>query len=209
MSRKCSRFSRLSLCVSILILGAQGAWGAITGSEHDFSGTSWADGEICKPCHTPHHAENVQDAPLWNHELSTATYILYSSPTMDVPVGQPGPVSKLCLACHDGTIALESFGGQTGSTMISGTANIGTDLSGHHPIGMDWDHQTMAGGGPCNTCHTMHGGAPSFLSTSVQFYDGKVECASCHDVHNGSNLPSLVRVTMTASTMCIICHTDK
>jgi predicted CXXCH cytochrome family protein len=197
-----------AICIFLLLLISQGAWGSISGSGHDFSGTGWAEGKICKPCHTPHHATNLQDAPLWNHELSAATYTLYNSPTMDVPVGQPGPVSKACLSCHDGTIALDSFGGSTGSTMIGGDALIGIDLSDDHPIGMDWDHQTVSGG-PCNTCHNLHAGSAFLKPDSIQVFNGKIECASCHDAHNSANLPNLIRITMAGSLLCLTCHTDK
>jgi predicted CXXCH cytochrome family protein len=115
------------------------------------------------------------------------------------------PVSKACLSCHDGTIALDSYGGNSGSTLIDPGAEIGIDLSGHHPIGMDWLHQTVDGS--CSGCHGLHGG--TFTLKNVLAYDGKIECASCHDAHNGTNLPKLVRVTMIASELCITCHTDK
>ena len=46
--------------------------GAITGSAHDFSTSSWNySGEICQPCHTPHNAGlDVPDAPLWNRTVT-------------------------------------------------------------------------------------------------------------------------------------------
>ncbi len=103
-------------------------------------------------CHTPHNADaSVTDAPLWNHEVTTAIYTVYSSPTMDVPVGQPGGISKLCLSCHDGTVAVDNFGGTTdGAVTIGSYATppsynpaLTTDLSDDHPIGMEWDHQTL------------------------------------------------------------------
>ena len=81
----------------------------IVGSAHDFSGEGWSGGEICLPCHTPHNADTTEpDAPLWNHAVTSALYTLYDSPTMDVAPEQPRPASKLCLSCHDGTVALDS-----------------------------------------------------------------------------------------------------
>lgn len=48
----------------------------MVGQAHDFSGTGWAGGEICKPCHTPHGAKldenNEPIGWLWNHKLTTA-----------------------------------------------------------------------------------------------------------------------------------------
>jgi len=58
---------------------------------------------------------------------------------MDSTPGQPDGVSKLCLSCHDGTVALDSYGGVNGSTIITGSALLGTDLSTSHPISMKYD----------------------------------------------------------------------
>ena len=113
----------------------------IQGSVHDFSGFSFAGGQICLPCHTPHNAES-DAAPLWNHELSVATYNLYSSPSMQATVNQPTGASKLCLSCHDGTVAVDSFGGDSGTIFIdafSADANLTTDLSNDHPISFVYD----------------------------------------------------------------------
>ena len=58
--------------------GSRAILGDIRGSGHDFSDASWSNGEICLPCHTPHNSNlDVARAPLWNHELTTATYTLY------------------------------------------------------------------------------------------------------------------------------------
>ncbi|NOY06868.1 MAG: hypothetical protein GXO82_09605, partial [Chlorobi bacterium] len=53
-------------------------------SHHDFDDASWANYETCKPCHIPHNANTtVANSPLWSHDLSTASYTLYSRSTMD------------------------------------------------------------------------------------------------------------------------------
>jgi len=54
------------------------------------------------------HPHNANPAvPLWNQTLSTgATYQPYASTTMKATVGLPTGSSKLCLACHDGTVAI-------------------------------------------------------------------------------------------------------
>ncbi|RMF61705.1 MAG: cytochrome C, partial [Calditrichaeota bacterium] len=62
----------------------------IRNSHHDFSGAAWSGNEICKPCHTPHHANlEIQNSPLWNHQNTTATFQIYSSSTLDATPGQP------------------------------------------------------------------------------------------------------------------------
>src|SRR3989304_6247222 len=75
--------------------------------------------EICIFCHTPHGAVGDEEAaglnaPLWNRRLSTARYILYDqvwSTSFEAYETKPKPnaptgYSRLCLSCHDGTIAL-------------------------------------------------------------------------------------------------------
>ncbi len=193
-----------------LALVAAGIAGAvlagISGSAHDFSTQGWSGGKICLPCHPPHNAEGG-GTPLWNHQTTEAIFTLYDSPTMDVPVGQPRPVSMLCLSCHDGTVAIDSFGGASGSTLITGSALLGTDLSHEHPISMQWQHQTInPSTSDCTKCHIQ---SPWGFNNEVPFFDGYVECASCHDVHNDLGLPSLLRKSMASSELCLYCHQDK
>ena len=110
---------RAIVLLAAFTMAASGvAIGAITNSDHDFTGEGWADSEICKPCHVPHNAVTGLIAPLWNHEVTTATYTLYSSSTLDSSVGQPEGRSKLCLSCHDGTVAIDNFGGFAGGTVL-------------------------------------------------------------------------------------------
>ena len=178
----------------------------ITGSAHDFSASGWSSGEICIACHTPHGADQaVGDAPLWNHTVTTATYTLYNSSTLNAIPEQPGQVSKLCLSCHDGTIALDSFGGASGSNMITGAANLGIDLSDDHPVSITWDHSTILGGGSsmCSNCHNLHN--PTW-KPPLPFYNSKLECATCHDPHNNATSIKMLRLPITGSQLCLYCH---
>ncbi|HPD13366.1 MAG TPA: cytochrome c3 family protein [Planctomycetota bacterium] len=181
----------------------------IVGSEHDFSSKGWSGGKICEVCHTPHNADTtVTAAPLWNHQTTTATYILYSSSTLDATPTQPDHYgSKLCLSCHDGTVALDSFGGATGSTFITGNAHIGTDLRGTHPIGIVYDSALAAadkGLFDPSSKTTALGGS---ITRDLLFNTGNLECASCHDVHNSQNTGgNLLRITSDGSALCLTCH---
>ncbi len=179
----------------------------ITGSAHDLSASGWTGGEICIVCHTPHNASTtVSDAPLWNHTVNTTTtYTTYTSTTMTATVGTPAGVSKLCLSCHDGTTAIDSFGGATGSHNITGAALLGTDLSNDHPISFTYD-TTLAGND-----HGLYDPAvkTSGLGGTVaadMLSGGKVECSSCHDVHNSTGLTHLLVKANTASALCLTCH---
>jgi len=197
------------MVAGVLFLSASPAFAGIQGSAHDFSGAGWSTGEICNVCHTPHNATAGTDAPLWNHAISVAAYTLYASPTMDVTAEQPAPggSSRMCLSCHDGTIAIDSFGGRTGSTLAPAGVIVGTDLSNDHPIGIRWNHQTQAPGElSCLSCHDVNnlGGPPG---KELKFFDGKVECSSCHDVHNSRAMDvKLLRKPMAGSQLCRHCH---
>jgi hypothetical protein len=65
---------------------------------------------LCTFCHTPHRAQ--QTRLLWNHTLSALSYSW--SDTTSTTNGTPLPtfdsnwqgVSKNCLSCHDGTVAI-------------------------------------------------------------------------------------------------------
>ena len=179
---------------------------AITGSGHDFSGRGWGSNEICVFCHTPHNAKTVTgyNAPLWNHQVTTATYTLYSSPTLDQTPVQPRGPSKLCLSCHDGTVAIDSFGTRTGTNFMTGLANLGTDLSNDHPISIYWNHQTISGGKPsCSNCHSFHGPLPYNLPFSSRY----LECGTCHEPHNKfPGYTKMLRKELNQSAICLHCH---
>jgi predicted CXXCH cytochrome family protein len=200
------------LAVAILLVVAQVSFGqTIVGSAHDFSGESWnTTSEICIVCHTPHNADmTVPDAPLWNHEVTAITnYVLYSSLTFDgaSSIGQPDGSSKLCLSCHDGTVALENFSGMTtGTNYITGANLVGTNLSDDHPISFDYD-AALAGidlglFDPTTTSSGLGG-----TITNTMLYGNKMQCASCHDVHNGAGVDFLLRKSNVSSALCLTCH---
>jgi predicted CXXCH cytochrome family protein len=170
----------------------------ITGTKHDFKAQAWSGGEICKACHTPHNAKAVTGAVLWNHRVSVATYTTYTSSTMNATMGQPDGTSKLCLSCHDGTVALEDFGSvTTGTIKITGTALVGTDLSNDHPVSFTYDAALV----------TADKGLKAVTDPNVAplLFSGKVECASCHDVH-GTGIAKLLRVSNAGSALCLTCH---
>ena len=199
----------VAVLISIAIVGlATLSQAAISGSDHDFSAASWSGGQICLPCHAPHDGVNVANAPLWNHEVSTATYTLYSSPTLDAVPGQPGGASKLCLSCHDGTVAIDSFGGKTGNIMLSGS--VGTDLSDDHPISFIYNAALAAADGGLHDPTVRLSGVPGTTGTIDQdmLFAGSLECASCHDVHNANNTGNLLIKSNDGSALCLTCHNN-
>ena len=205
------------------------AQAVISGSAHDLrgTGTNTGNNQICIYCHTPHNADtSITDSPLWNHEVDTTTvYTVYDTTIHsgwggDQMPTQPAGVSKLCLSCHDGTVAIDSYGNMSGTEMMAGTPgtpgshNLGTNLSDDHPVSVKWDHQTVIGDNAayCTGCH--FGGDPG-----VEFFGAvgsmTVECASCHDVHNNTAYAKLLHMPVAdpdgaggvpGSALCLRCH---
>ncbi len=168
------------------------------------------------------------------------TYDTLQTPSLDGTVAPVGSISMACLSCHDGTQAMDNIinapgsggydatgGGTTGlaytwsgsrvntdGVMQNGggfIANLGTDLSNDHPIGIQY-----CGGGLSGTGTTVSGTCKDtdFTAPNTQLINGNqvfwvdtgavgtkqrtdlplytrttgglgpmVECASCHDPH--------------------------
>lgn len=176
----------------------------IEGSAHDFSGESWSGGQICAPCHVPHNAQG-DVVPLWSHDTTAANFTLYNSATLDATVGQPSSVSKACLSCHDGTVALDSFGGNTGTETISGDANLGTDLSDDHPVSFAYDAALAAADGDLYDPTSAASGLGGTIDNDL-LYAHMVECSSCHDPHNESGEADLLVKSNAGSALCLTCH---
>ena len=215
-------------CLTGLLLTATSlsvSAGTITGSAHDFSvGNVWSGGEICVACHTPHNADtSVTNAPLWNHTESSASYTLYTNPgTLDTTTTTPTGVSKLCLSCHDGTVAIDSIVNSPLASppalgsVIGNNGNLGADLSNDHPISFSYTDALAGDDGalhaPTSTSTTIGTGNDSktgFISNVMLFGDNKdqVECATCHDVHNKfTNGGKLLRISNADSALCLTCH---
>lgn len=185
--------------------------------------------EICVFCHTPHQALKNNNIPLWNHNLSTqASYGVYTSLTYSATdtadlggkTEVNAEISNLCLSCHDGTVAINSFNNPSNtnaSTLMVGTktdgtmpdnvagvfnANLGSDLTNDHPVNFTYDAALVTRDGGTSLK------APSAL-TGVKLFNNKVQCASCHDPHTSAD-PSgkaFLRVAQTGSALCFACHT--
>jgi predicted CXXCH cytochrome family protein len=213
--------------------GRGNAWGAGVAADPTLD-------RICIYCHAPHHTLKAADAkaadidyfPLWNHQLSNLTYMPYSNTDLNNPVtpnaiqhqlnanlGQPGGVSKLCLSCHDGTVAVSAYGYAPASSVYhSGTKttdgtrfDIGStigNLQNHHPIGFDYQ-QVAAADDEIYDANTRQflGNNPYGLYINDVLWGGKMECTSCHDVHNTKNTGTkFVWVADVNSNFCLSCH---
>ena len=211
-----------ALLVALGLISGQAFAGTIVGTAHDFSASGFSGGEICVVCHTPHHADTtVLEAPLWNHELTTQTFAMYTSPTLDAAQdAQPTGSSKLCLSCHDGATAIDAFGGNVGTLFMGGSAAVGAndDLTDDHPISITYDAAlaTVDQGLHDPTATTViigDGGdkTRTGLVSDLMLPAAKVQCSSCHDVHNnfvvpGTNGTPFLKVTKAGSKICLTCH---
>lgn len=231
--------------------GAKAASG-ISGSPHDFttntsfwvSGATntWVpNGDVCSECHTIHNTKTPYSAklrgagPLWAHTLSQNTYTAYTSPTLTAAGypngGTPGWASLACLSCHDGSVAINA---QNGSTVTGASAVFvpswaviavgGTDLSGTHPIGVDYNviQANAAVGAGFNASSTLvqNAGADSgvqSIASELLFAENSatpntVECASCHDIHQRKGMSGTLRdsikigTTTSITPLCQTCH---
>lgn len=215
----------LALLVAPAVL-ANGSGNGIVGSPHDFSSEAWNfRAELCRVCHVPHdHGRDTGLVGLlWNHALPNHAYTMYSSDTLDGAIdAEPTGVSKMCLGCHDGTVALDEFDkniGTPGTVFIQDDhpgfriPNVpgaeGTDLRATHPLSIVYDENTDSGLNP----QTDPMGTSGTIADVLQ--GGKVQCSSCHDVHDSSEaVPNthLLRVAQTTSQggdpsgLCLTCH---
>ena len=202
----------LLLVIAILLVaGAAYGAGTIVGSKHDIRGyvTGETTTQVCVFCHVPHNAATSWGGPLWNHANTASTFGLYTSATLQGATSQPSGVSRACLSCHDGTVAVNSLinapkDGTVGTLIsMTGTALLGTDLTNDHPVSITY-RQDLDSGLRANTGATVPG--PAF---TAQLYGTAspytVECASCHAVHDPTNTPFL-RIANTNSQLCTTCH---
>jgi predicted CXXCH cytochrome family protein len=210
---------RARLLASVFItalLAAAAAWGQLGGDElgtHDLTpmGPGPVKGSLsnsCLYCHAPHGAMS-NPTPLWNQQLSIQTYNFYTSTTYHQTGVQPAlnSPSKLCLSCHDGTIAP----GQTvvfGQIPMTGnmktTSVFGTDLKSSHPFSL----QTPLADSP-NVNILLFGNPPKTADPKVPLINGTIECTTCHEPHFQNidkALPLFLVRDSSNSQLCLACH---
>jgi len=190
--------------VATLMLAAPVA-AQLTGTSHDFSGTWSVEGEMCNVCHTPHNAQVLPDAPLWNHANTTTVFTLYTSSTLDSVPAQPAGSSMMCLSCHDGTVNVNAYGSAPGTLTIGAVnGNLGTDLGTSHPISIDYTTLLSTTDGELFDPATALSGLGGTIAADMLFTDA-LQCASCHDVHGTAN-SYFLHIDNAGSALCLTCH---
>ncbi|MBI3649610.1 MAG: hypothetical protein HY231_01020 [Acidobacteria bacterium] len=202
-------------CFLGVVVYSESPKSAVINSKHDFRvGSSAAirstsEDKTCAFCHAPHNA--TPSAPLWNHKAALGNgYQTYSSTTLRATVTQPTNAdgSKLCLSCHDGTVAL---GDTTNNGLIpflqgtdyklpsSSASNIhkGTGFGDDHPFSFTPVTGTEIRIPPSGDAVKLDG-------------SGKVQCTSCHDPHTQFKDPTVGKFLVkpnSRSAICVSCHT--
>ena len=197
----------LLLCSGILLLvyGMPDAKTGIANTKHNLSVTGPGDikalteTRICVFCHTPHNA--TPRTPLWNKALDPINYDVYASSTLHVTPAQPTGPSRLCLSCHDGTVALGAVLSPAGGIEMSGaitpgrTSYFGTSLKGHHPFSFSYNSATI------NT------EIVQIPPPGLHFYGSGniVHCTTCHDPHDNT-FGKFLLMDNRYSALCTQCH---
>jgi predicted CXXCH cytochrome family protein len=216
----------ISILIILLPLTATAAGRGVNASPHNLSlggpNPKYAFDEIrvCVFCHTPHNASTTAwMAPLWNRALPIENqYQMYQSPNFNAKVtiasSMPTGASRICLSCHDGTLALNRYGGTVmgarGATpqFISGAANLTTNLSDDHPISFLYDEALALSARLVS---------PALLTGPVKLDNaGFVQCTSCHNPHDNEFGKFLVMNNgdstkpgynpAVLSPLCVTCH---
>ena len=229
----------------LLIAICSTLFGTIVNTKHNLSISGTGDitatsqERVCVFCHIPHSAQTGK--PLWNRSMPSTAYTMYDSiylqranypmpAELGMTESDPGSISRQCLSCHDGTVAIGSVylvgGSILGSTLIDmqnveadGTMPatapgfIGTDLSIHHPVGIEYDPNIVISlNSDTRTMELKTTADVAASDVKLYEYGGKqyVECASCHDPHTENS--KFLRVSSGANHAqnvvgtCTSCH---
>lgn len=195
-----------------------GGKGSIVETKHNLSTSGRGDikspteTRVCIFCHSSHNAS--KEGPLWNHQTSTRkSFTTYQRPTMSGQSEQPNGATKLCLSCHDGTIAVGAVRGLAqpivmknvgagGELPTAKKSNFGLDLSGTHPVSVKYKQSSALA-----VDHLRWPPLDPEKSVGPDA-EGYVQCTSCHDPHDNSKsdrYPFWKKATF--DEVCLTCHT--
>lgn len=155
---------------------------------------------------------------------STFTALSTDIAALGAPTWGSATTSHLCLSCHDGTVGVNSTyaligpggtkptitGGTTlltsaaaGTLATSNPANLGTNLSGSHPVNFTYS-------GAAWLTKQTHVAIPTGNVVSSKNFpldnNGKLQCTTCHEPHDNTTNTFFLRDTISGSALCLDCH---
>lgn len=225
VARNASRITAVfAVSLALVVVFSSGSGAGVATTKHNFGSMSPADikttstSEICVFCHAPHNTS--PSIAMWNRTVPGDIYNIYASQSIVAAQGQPTGSSKLCLSCHDGTIAIGSLRNLPGSG-IAGTlpipesadritaegkiaptspSYIGTNLNDDHPISFSYSNSY-----PSNVEIKASSSFPSGMKLDNL---GKLQCTTCHDPH-GTSYPKFLVTPLDNAQLCTACHDQR
>lgn len=188
----------------------------VVGSPHDFSSLSpnsirsLTEDRVCVFCHVPHTSE--PQAQAWRRDQPRVRYRIYQSSTTDARIDQPSGVSKMCLGCHDGLLALGMSANlpvdpnaaadnpivMTRRFLPPGRTNLTNDLRDDHPICFRYDRALSRRDAQLRS--------PDLVSRTLPMGPHhEVHCTACHDPHNNRQ-GDFLHITERRGALCVTCH---
>jgi len=216
----------LATAAALVSLGAATDPTGVASTPHNLSVSgpgevrSLTETEICKFCHVPHNP--LANTPLWGHALSQVSRYdvpeVRSGRSSHTPAPQPDGASRLCLSCHDGTVALGEMANRAERIPMAGADHLapgrpgflGTDLSGSHPVSFvvpDGDQGSEEPGFDIG----LRPLSAIRQDPDVRLdRDGKMQCTTCHDPHSDrfyrpGEVPRFW-VKPSFEEVCLTCH---
>ena len=176
-----------------------------TDDNNDF--TNAGTSQMCVFCHHPHRSTTNAEAAgvftnevLWNQIDQVGTYTVYNSDSIDGAsaevTGTSGMRTYLCMACHDGDIAVNSLVAvpkdselNVEASPLTGGGDLiqaTTELEDDHPVNILYN--AGAGLGEDGGLETVI--TDGKVDAKYPLFSGYVQCATCHDVHDSTDTAS-------------------